>query len=455
MKLALLKLSNYRRFERFQIDLHPSLTVIAARNGQGKTTVLEAAASALGPFVGAFDEGKAEHIKRTDARYRKIGSGPENEQTFPVIVDSVFRSPELNSTRELRSGKGRTTTSGAAELVRYGKDLQERARYDEQSDLPVVRYYSSKRLWDHHNSRRKSVLTESRTTGYEDCLSATSSFKQLEEWMRAATLADLQKRASTGYPGSDLDDRRRGDLGDRLRGIADAVDVVMEDEGWSGFRYSFTFDELAMIHPDQGELPMTLLSDGVRAMAALTADLAQRCARLNGHFGSEAPAQSRGIVLVDEIDLHLHPAWQQRVLPALTKAFPKIQFIVSTHSPQVLSTAPSQSIRIVSQDAAGDWHSERPSHEVRGLASSVALIDVMAVNPTPEVEEAKLISEYTALIESGRQDTEQGNELRRELEEIFGNGHNVLVDADRLIRFQKLKLRRSERQADSHVKGTD
>lgn len=447
LNLASLTLSNYRRFERFNIDLHPSLTVIAARNGQGKTTVLEAAASALGPFVGAFDEGKAEHIKRTDARYRRIGAGPENEQTFPVVVNAVLDDPRLTSTRELRSGKGRTTTSGAAELVHYGKELQDRARYDERIDLPVVRYYSSKRLWVHHNSSRKSVLTESRTAGYEDCLSAMSTFNQLQEWVRAATLADLQQRAQPGYPDSGL--------GDRLRGIASAVDVVMAGEGWSGFHYSFIFDELAMTHPDHGALPMTVLSDGVRAMAALTADLAQRCARLNGHLGSEAPTRTCGIVLVDEVDLHLHPAWQQRVLPALTEAFPNIQFIVSTHSPQVLSTAPRESIRTVFQDATGAWRSERPSHEVLGLASSVALTEVMAVNPTPDVKEANLIDEYTALIESGQHNTERGNELRRELENFFGSGHQVLIDADRLIRFQKFKLRRGERESDSHVKGMD
>lgn len=79
----------------------------------------------------------------------------------------------------------------------------------------------------------------------------------------------------------------------------------------------------------------------------------------------------------------------------------------------------------------------------------------MAVNPTPDVKEANLIDEYTALIESGQHNTERGNELRRELENFFGSGHQVLIDADRLIRFQKFKLRRGERESDSHVKGMD
>ena len=78
MKLAKLYLQNYRRFESFEIDFHPGLTVIAARNGQGKTTVLDAIAAALGPFMGAFDMGKSENIKRTDARYSAVGKGFES-----------------------------------------------------------------------------------------------------------------------------------------------------------------------------------------------------------------------------------------------------------------------------------------------------------------------------------------------------------------------------------------
>lgn len=69
MKLTKLHLQNHRRFEDFEIELHPELTVIAARDGQGKTTVLEAIAAALGPFVGAFDMGKSQQIARTDARF--------------------------------------------------------------------------------------------------------------------------------------------------------------------------------------------------------------------------------------------------------------------------------------------------------------------------------------------------------------------------------------------------
>lgn len=436
MRLSRITLQNYRRFEKFEIHLHPDLTVIAARNGQGKTTILEAIAAALGPFVGAFDSGRAEHIRRTDARYCMQPGSYENEQNFPVIIDSELIEPTIQWQRALQSPKGRTTTKESAPLADWGKRLQKELRAKVDVALPVLRYYSSKRLWvSHKNTTRRAILTESRTAGYEDCLSSLSSFVQLQEWVKKATQAAQQQRELPGYETSNLEAR--------LKGIQYAVDTVMSEEGWSHFHYSFVYDELAMMHPDHGALPISLLSDGVRAMISLVADLALRCVRLNGFLGELAPLESTGIVLIDEIDLHLHPAWQQRVVQALRKAFPKLQFIISSHSPQVLSTIKSESIRVVFRNNEGHWLAQSPNEEILGRESTIALNDVMKVNPIPPIEEAELIANYIAVIENGDNESRKGHELREKLLNIYGEGHPVLLNADKLIRFQNFKLRQS------------
>lgn len=360
MRLERISLQNYRRFETFEIDLHPDLTVIAARNGQGKTTVLEAIAAALGPFVGAFDMGRAEHIRRTDARYSLPDGGYENEQNFPVVIEAKLSEPAIVWQRTLQSAKGRSTTKEAIPLADWGKRLQKEIRTTAETPLPVLRYYSSKRLWvSHKNVSSKAILSESRTAGYEDCLSSLSSFVQLQEWVKKATQAVQQQREIPGY--------EKSNLASRLKGLQNAVATVMTEEGWSNFHYSYIFDELAMTHPDHGALPISILSDGVRAMISLAADLALRCVRLNGYLGEYAPEKSHGIVLIDEVDLHLHPAWQQRVVHALKQAFPKMQFIVSSHSPQVLSTVKSETIRMLFRDMDGRWQAKAPNQQILGL----------------------------------------------------------------------------------------
>lgn len=440
MRLSRITLKNYRRFENFQINLHPELTIIAARNGQGKTTILEAIAAALGPFIGAFDFGRAEHIRRTDARF-SVHSGFENEQNFPVIIDAELSEPSIEWQRALQSAKGRTTTKEAVPLANLGNQMQKALRENIDVALPVLRYYSSKRLWvSHKNTSGKGILTESRSAGYEDCLSSLSSFVQLQDWVKKSTLAVQQQRELPGYEKSNLEHR--------LKGIQQAVDVVMVEEGWSHLHYSFVFDELAMTHPDHGALPISLLSDGVRAMISLVADLALRCVRLNGHLGARAPQESTGIVLIDEVDLHLHPSWQQRVMQALQKAFPQLQFIVSSHSPQVLSTVKRENIRVVFKDVDGQWHAQSPEQEILGLESAIALNDVMGVNPIPPVDAAALIADYTATIENGIHESVEGRALREQLLAIYGAGHPVILDADKLIRFQSFKLRQSAKSSE-------
>ncbi|AMQ84968.1 MULTISPECIES: AAA family ATPase [Pseudomonas] len=408
MKLRKLKLKDFRRFEDIEIDFHPELTVIAARNGQGKTTILEAIATALGPFVGAFDMGKSKHIERTDARYVRLGNSFENEQRFPVIIDAVLDDPAIQWQRALHGPKSRTTTKEATSLANWGKNLQELARTKAATALPLISYYPAGRLWiTHNNSSRKAVVSASRTMGYEDCLSSASNFVQMQQWMRKATMALLQQQELPGYEQSDLKPR--------ITGIQNAVNLVLENEGWSNFHYSLGYEDLAMSHPDHGLLPISLLSDGVRAMISLTADMAFRCARLNGQFEDQAPLLTEGIVLIDEVDLHLHPAWQQQVLAALRKAFPKIQFIVSTHSPQVLTTANREQIRVIHKDEQG-WVSEQPAMSPLAQESGDALAGVMNVNTRPPMAIVETAHAYEQLFRDGAGNSPKATQLKQELD---------------------------------------
>ncbi len=92
------------------------------------------------------------------------------------------------------------------------------------------------------------------------------------------------------------------------------------------------------------------LSDGYRTTLAMIMDIAARMTEANPHMAD--PLLSAGVILIDEIELHLHPGWQQRILGDLTRAFPNVQFIVTTHSPQILTTVAPQSIQII------EWSTE-------------------------------------------------------------------------------------------------
>ena len=431
MILKTLRLKNFRRFENLSIDFHDKLTVIVARNGQGKTTLLDATTVALGTFVGAFDLGKASHIERSDARYVRTSERVASEQQYPVEVGADFIEPTMMIFRQLMGAKNKTTIKDASELNEYGKRLQVAMREFRDEPLPIVAYYGTGRLWKaHKNMTRKAVLRESRSMGYEDCLSSASSFTQVQQWMAKASYGVLQEESRDTPAGQQLTEQ--------LASIKATVDLLLRDEGWSNFHYSIVpHEELAMYHPDHGILPVSLLSDGVRAMISLAADLAWRCTKLNPPFGRDASIKSPGIVMIDEVDMHLHPQWQQRVIASLHRAFPKIQFIVTTHSPQVLSTVHRKNIRLLGTNEAGQMTVSEPLAASYGEPSNDVLQAIMHVDPQPPVPEKADLERLTELVDQGLSDDTEAQRLLVELKQSLNPYHPQLEKIERSIRRQK------------------
>lgn len=431
MKLETLQLTNFRRFKHLQVSFHPELTVLAARNGQGKTSVLDAATVVLGPFVGAFDHGKSKAIEHKDARYHRLPGKSDNEQVFPVRIAAQLAGVQQSVVRELNGPKGRTTTKDATELASRGKALMDRVRALEPVPLPLLAYYGSGRLWNaHKNISRKSVLSTSRSMGYEDCFSSASSFTQVQQWMTKATYAVLQQKNMEAYQGYTL--------ADQIKGIQNTVDRVLGNEGWSGFHYSIQHEELAMIHTELGVLPVSMLSDGVRAMVSLVADMAWRCAKLNPQMGAGAQQKTEGIVFIDEVDMHLHPEWQQTVIKSLRTAFPKVQFIVTTHSPQVLSTICRENIRVIQTLPDGTATAEQPVARTYGEPSGDVLHSVMAVDPQPPVVEKQDLQRLTELVDQGLYDQPEATQLMQRLTSALGEQHPQLQRLQRSIKRQQV-----------------
>lgn len=171
-------------------------------------------------------------------------------------------------------------------------------------------------------------------------------------------------------------------------------------------------------------------------MISLVADLALRCARLNSYLGADAVRQTPGIVLIDEVDLHLHPAWQQHVLSTLQQAFPCIQFIVSTHSPQVLSMVRRENIRIIDLDADGRAIAEIPLARTYGEPSGDVLHSVMMVDPQPPVAEKKDLQRLTELVDQGHFQDEEAQTLMAALQQTLGETHPQILRLQRSIERQ-------------------
>ncbi|NJO00766.1 MAG: AAA family ATPase [Bacteroidia bacterium] len=159
----------------------------------------------------------------------------------------------------------------------------------------------------------------------------------------------------------------------------------------------------------------------------MVADIAFRCAVLNPHFREEAARLTTGIVLVDELDLHLHPSWQKKVVSHLKSTFPKIQFIVTTHSPLILSTVQD---RIITIEKGKAYY---PSI-IYGRTANDVLKTVMETAERLESVQEKLDA-YFELIELGEGHSQEALHLREELNQSIGNDDPDLVRADVMLNF--------------------
>lgn len=465
LSIQTLRLRDYRCFESIDIDFHPQLTVLVASNGAGKTSILDAVAVAFGPYVGAFDEGVGKHFLPSDIRLSRVRDTASSEMEYApkgvrleatgcvpgsLLAELVGDDSPCMWRRNLVGPiKAKTTIRDAKELIAYGKRQQEAVRTPGANvTLPLLAYYGTGRLWQQKKLTDAKLPRTSRTIGYSDCLDPASSYKSLVAWFRYWSTNALKgqldaNKAGREYVSTEFDHY--------IQSVSGAVNTCLAPAGWKDIAYSLSREELVAHHNEYGELPVELLSDGIRNMIGMVADIAFRATKLNPQFANDAAKETPGVVLVDEVDMHLHPEWQQVVLQSLATAFPHMQFIVTTHSPQVLSTVPAASIRILGQR----WNSETekyesfvavPDQQTQGAASADILATVMGTDPIPDVEPARQLSQYKALIQQHIGSGENVQDLRATLERHFGAHHPALLECDRLIRLQNFKRHLSPKE---------
>jgi len=393
MRIDHVYLENFRGFREVEVDLEPRCTVLAGVNGSGKSSLLDGLAVAAGAWFLGFDEITPRSIVGDEVRRERIVNNGhvDLEPQYPVRVRARGRIDDRTLTwiRELRRSGGNTTYGGAADLREVALSHQRSVQEGSDTDLPVMAYYGTGRLWRQKRaSKQKRQGLSSRTQGYQDCLDPESNHKLFEAWMRQREQARLQ-RIARGLPQRDVEDV-----------LLDAVSRTAARclEGGERFFFDVGSDELRLVFDDGREQSFALLSDGYRNLIALAADVAWRAVRLNTHMGSDAPQQVHGTVLIDEIELHLHPGWQRTVLARLQEAFPHVQFVVTTHSPQVIASVPASSVRFL--DDSGRVHRVGVAE---GLDTNTVLRDLMSVPERPP-EYAERLERVSDLIDRGKLD---------------------------------------------------
>lgn len=458
MKLSKLHLDNYRCFASIDIELHPELTVFIAENGQGKSTLLDAIRIALWPYVSSFDLSRnavndsGNAIAVDDVRLLKLDSGDMARQ-LPTRIEMTgdFGSGQEKTWiryRDKEAKQTKTKDDGATNLMReWAGVLQNQIRDPAKRplNLPVFGYYGTGRLWAQKRlteaTKGKDDTQETdfyvRTFAYLNCLDPASSYKHFKEWFiwafesyRELQIKQLEGSAAQG----DITAAR-----ERIEVVQQVVDIFLRPTtGWHTLEYSISHEKSLVLHHEKhGVLKVDSLSDGIRSVLAMVGDIAYRCIKLNPHLGARAALETKGVVLIDEVDMHLHPSWQQTVLGQLRQAFPRVQFIVTTHSPQVLSTVRRENIRVIGLNREGRMIAEPPLAMTYGEPSGFVMHSVMQVDPQPPVLEKQDLQRLTELVDQGDYAGAEALELTQRLNALLGEQHPQLQRLQRSIQRQK------------------
>ncbi|MEB3232839.1 MAG: AAA family ATPase [Leptolyngbyaceae bacterium] len=418
MRIETLDIQNFRCFESFHLDLDPRCTILIGNNGSGKTAILDSLAIAAGSW---FIEIGSSHLRprsilKDEIRYVRFGKNgiPTLEPQIPVIVEAKgqIQHQSCQWVRQLNRLGGRTTYGDAKPIRDLAQQVQQQVIEGTDITLPLIAYYGTGRLWV---QKKESTMRQeglgSRTEAYVDALEPASNQKLFEAWMRWREQARIEAIAQQYDECRSLEGEIYAPvLTPHLDAVKNAVKTCIPE--CVDFRYNMNYQQLRIIMQDGRIIPFQMLSDGYRNFVGMVADIAWRCVQLNPHWGADAPQKTEGIVLIDEIDLHLHPSWQRQVLDNLLRTFENLQFVVTTHSPQVIASAQKEWMRLL---IPGE-EKALPTAAVQGRDSNSILRDIMGTSIRPQGMQAKLDG-LLNLIEVGQtiEAREQVEQLRNQL----------------------------------------
>lgn len=428
MILRQLSLQNFRNVKEASLQFDPRFNVLIGTNGSGKSTWLLAAKVACGAFFLGIPEVKSRHIHKDEIR-RVIRSRMEMIRT-PVTIsvegrmsrirknseeeESKLYAEDLSWKRRIPEGSEKTSRSVAdiGNIRKVGAEkYAEMQKGNDALDLPLIAFFGTSRLHGTARDRRKNKRFKARKLfqdGYENWTDLMTSNYRYKDWLKTYR---VRLKNGGDYEGQE-------EL--FYETLKTAIPYLKNISYYDGE----LFLDIQLENYNSGLLPLRLHSDGIKCFAEMIAEMTWRCLYMNGYKGENAVKETYGVVMIDELDQHLHPTWQRHVVHDLKRAFPNIQFITTTHSPyitQSLEAGELINLRKYTDIRPKSYDLEVISREVMGVSSDFAL---------ENEEQEKQAADYLQLMDSNASE----EELREKLEEVHDPGVRAFLKLTKLSR---------------------
>lgn len=429
MKITEIVLENFRGFNRLQLRFREKNVVLVGTNGVGKSTILNAAIIVLSRFVEALSYGVSKKISLSEADIKNGNQG----LTIKCCFDYNGQEGELELTKIKTKGQsGRLVVKDTTkDIVTY---LHKKLAEDANFNAPIFVNYPV-----HRNVLDIPMKIRARKgfdpySAYHQCFLQNVDFRSFFEWyLSEASMETLRKRPSIqdngeGLSKSDQSSQFYQLLPERqLRAVRNAIYNFLP--GFSDLKVLRNGKMKMVVTKGQQSLEISQLSNGEKCTLAMIGDLARRLALANPSLVN--PLEGEGIVLIDEIELHLHPAWQREIIGRLEATFPNIQFIISTHSPQVLGEMSTAQIFFVTQEEDGEDINVRSVPTLFGKDSNMILEHFMGAAEKNEEIKDKLQRLFQFIMDSK---LVEARSMLNDLIGILGSDDPNLIKADMILR---------------------
>lgn len=452
MEIKRVILNNVGPFKTLEIPLAPTqqnpsnVTVFVGNNGTGKTSVLQALATSLSWFIARLrtEKGNGNLIPEDAILNAAASAAIEIEICDFRGVSAYSHENEIGNdfkwtVAKTRQGRKAQYTSHLNDCTRLANYYRTALTDDDQTSLPLIAFYPVERVVLDIPLKIRTKHSFLQLDGYDNSLSQGVDFRRFFEWFREREDTENE----SGISEEALSELRplfetNQDVWQRLN----ELNASAKDRQLTAVRAAILHfmphmknlrvrrkPRLHMAIDKNGEtLNVAQLSQGEKSLMALVGDIARRLAMLNPAL--ENPLTGDGIILIDEVDLHLHPSWQRTLCDRLIETFPKCQFVLTTHSPLVISDCKDVLVYTLTH---GELQ-ELPSQY--GQDANTVLLDVMDTPIRNQEIDTKLNDLLDAIQNSN---LPQAQQLLRELTIELPANHLELVKANLLLRKQELR----------------
>ena len=372
MIIKTLSYVNYRGLKTGSIEFDPRLTVVVGKNGSGKSSVLQAVTVAVSWIIARIksEKGIGQYIDDLS-----VTNGHQDSQ----IVADFDEFGKVTIPNKAKNGLTKRFSIELNGLRSYSNTIREQlSSTGMKCSVPVFAYYGVKRAVIDIPLRIRNTEEHMLET-YKDCLNGAAKFRDFFMWFR--NQEDLENEVRLDH-GGDYSSRELGAFRRAMQSFMPEYTNVRVRR-----------KPLRMtVKKGEEELNVAQLSDGEKIYLALIGDLCRRLVLANPTL--EDPLKGKGIVLIDEVDLHLHPKWQGEIADRLAKVFENLQFIITTHSSQVINRVATDKLRLL-----GDGNVYMADYGY-GMPTDVVLKDIMGVDSEQPKEVVEAINDvYKAIAE--------------------------------------------------------